>query len=227
MAGKKNGRRRNKRQGAHQPNVGPVGTLTVPMSPGCAAFPVALRTKLRYFFSTSNGTGGANQYSEYTWRANSLYDPDFTGVGTQPAGFAALSTIYSKYRVLSATVNLTAVNDAGGSTTVVFYQKPFSTSYSSVVLAATQGFSKKVMLSDQSGGKNQYVFRVRIRPWQVLGITKERYMNDDQYAAAVTANPTGSAFFGLGVHALTISANIQMQADVIYDAVLFERVNLV
>lgn len=165
-------------------------------------------------------------YSEYTFRSNSLYDPDFTSVGAQPAGFAALATLYGKYRVLSADVSLTAVNDAGGSTSVVFYQKDATTPYSSIINAAQQGFTKVVMLSDQSGGRNQHTFRVRIRPWIVLGVTKERYMNDDQFSAAVTASPAIAAYFGAGLSAITVSASAQFQVSVVYDAVLFDRVNL-
>ena len=217
---KRGGRRRPRKQRK-------TGMVTIPSSPGVAALPTAMRTKLRYFFVTSNGTGGANQYAEYTFRSNSLYDPDYTGVGVQPAGFAALATLYSRYRVVGATVKFTAVNDAGGSTTVIFYQKDSPTTYSSIIAACTQGFSKRAILSDQSGGKNQHTFNVRIKPWEVLGISKSRYMIDDQFASAVGGSPAIQTYFGLGVHAVTIAASIQMQIDVIYDAILFDRVTLV
>ena len=186
-----------------------------------------MRTKLRYFFITSAATGAAGLYGEYAFRSNSLFDPDYTGVGVQPAGFSALATLYGRYRVIGARVKITAVNDAGGSTTVVFFQKDSTSTYSNITTACTQGFSKRAILSDQSGGKNQHTFTANIKPWEVLGVTKERYMNDDQYTAAVTSNPTLPGFFGLGYYAVTVAVNIQMQVDVIYDAVLYDRVTLV
>lgn len=206
--------------------VGPVGTVTVPRSLGMAAFPVALRTKLRYFFTFNNGTGAALAYAEYAFRSNSLFDPDYTGIGSQPAGFAALATLYGKYRVLSADVTCTIANDAGGTTSVVFWQRDTTSSYANLTTAVQQGFAKTALLSDQSGGKNQHTFKAKIKPWTVLGVTKERYMIDDQYAAAVTASPAQVSYFGFGLSAITIAANAQHSLCVVFDAVLFDRVNL-
>lgn len=221
---KKNGR--GKKYSAPRTPAGPIGTVTVPRSPGMAAFPVALRTKLRYFFTFNNGTAAALAYGEYAFRSNSLYDPDYTGVGSQPAGFAALATLYGKYRVLSADVTYTVVNDTGATVSVVFFQRDTTSSYATITAAVQQGFAKTAMLSDQSGGKNQHTFRVKINPWVVLGITKQRYMNDDQFAASVTASPAISSYFGLGLSAITTAVNVQQQVSVVFDAVLFDRVNL-
>lgn len=42
------------------------------------------------------------------WRANSLFDPDLTGVGHQPRGFDQWMTLYQKYAVLSSTITVRA-----------------------------------------------------------------------------------------------------------------------
>lgn len=228
MAVKKSGRRKNvSRKHERAIPIGPNGTLSVPGGAGTAAVPIALRTKLRYFAIGTLTAGGANTYVETVFRSNSLYDPDFTGVGVQPAGFAALATLYLKYRVLGATVNLTLVNDSGGSTSVVMSQKAYSATYANIVAACTQGYARRAILSDQSGGKNQVTFRVKVKPWDCLGVTKERYMDDDQFASTVFTNPVMTSFLSLGIHALTVAASVQWQMDVIFDAVLFERAPLV
>lgn len=45
---------------------------------------------------------GADLAKSYTYRANSVFDPDLTATGHQPYGRDLLSTIYLRYKVLSA-----------------------------------------------------------------------------------------------------------------------------
>ncbi len=49
------------------------------------------------------------------FRANSLYDPDFTGVGHQPLGFDQLAVLYNHYVVNSARIKV-QVHSAAGAT---------------------------------------------------------------------------------------------------------------
>jgi len=46
----------------------------------------------------------------YTYRLNSLYDPDETGVGNQPVGFDQLMALYKYYRVIRAKVTCLFAN---------------------------------------------------------------------------------------------------------------------
>lgn len=58
-------------------------------------------------FSSSSTTG-----SQWYWqfRLNSLYDPDFTGSGSQPTTFDQWMALYDRYRVLGVDVELTLRN---------------------------------------------------------------------------------------------------------------------
>lgn len=47
---------------------------------------------------------GIFAYSVHTFHANSLYDPDYTGVGVQPFGFDQWSAFYNQYRVHYSTI---------------------------------------------------------------------------------------------------------------------------
>lgn len=73
------------------------------------------RCKLLYtdgvLLATSAGVG----FTTYSFRANSLFDPDYTGTGHQPYRYDQLATIYQKYRVVSSKIT---VNFSTGDKTV-------------------------------------------------------------------------------------------------------------
>lgn len=65
-----------------------------------AGIPLSRTVKLRYSqqVSMNNPIGGA----VHNFRANSLYDPDLTGVGGQPLGFDQMAALYNHYVVLGS-----------------------------------------------------------------------------------------------------------------------------
>lgn len=59
---------------------------------------------------TQVGTGTANIPYVYTFNANSCYDPDNTGGGTQPTGWDQWSAFYRHYCVLASRITVTWIN---------------------------------------------------------------------------------------------------------------------
>jgi len=68
-------------------------------------FPVTNMIKLKYVegFSLDPTVGVA---SMYVFRANSIYDPNYTGTGHQPMNRDLWSTLYKRYTVVGAKINL-------------------------------------------------------------------------------------------------------------------------
>lgn len=67
--------------------------------------PTKLKVNLRFAQNISlnpNVTGVATQ----VYRANDLYDPDFTGVGNQPRGFDQLMTLYDHFVVIGSKITV-------------------------------------------------------------------------------------------------------------------------
>lgn len=60
--------------------------------------PPYIEVPMRYSF-TLFMTLTAGQFLDYIFRANSLFDPDRTGIGHQPLGFDQLTPVYNRYRV--------------------------------------------------------------------------------------------------------------------------------
>lgn len=49
---------------------------------------------------------GASSYTSYVFRANDIYDPDFTGTGHNPYGWAAAMSQYDNFSVQSSTITV-------------------------------------------------------------------------------------------------------------------------
>lgn len=229
MPNKNNKQKRRNRKSGRAPRttrVGPPGTVTVPRGIAEASFPIAIRSKQRYFYQSTVNGGGTNVAGNLIWRTNSVYDPDFTYTGAQPAGFGALATLYNYYRVVGARWHLTIVNDCGATVCATILETPGSAAFTNYPSAAQQGFATNRMLSDQSGGRNQWTFKRNIQPWKVHGVSKERYMMDDQFAAAVTTNPVQSSYLHLVIVSNTTTASVQYNVDVVFDVVFYDRVTL-
>lgn len=71
--------------------------------------------KLRYVTSQSMDAP-INSTAVHTFRANSLYDPDYTILGHQPMGFDQWAAFYNKYVVVSCKITCTFTHNPTGTT---------------------------------------------------------------------------------------------------------------
>jgi len=96
-------RRASKRPAMRRPRS---NIVTVPRTlTSSGGFPEKMITTLRYtdILNVSNSGGVTGK----SFRLNSLYDPNATDLGHQPAYFDQYSLIYAKYRVISSTIKVT------------------------------------------------------------------------------------------------------------------------
>lgn len=85
-------------------------TTRIPINPQPLAPKTVIRT-LRY--SEALVLDPSVSEAQYFFNANSVYDPDFTGVGHQPAGFDQLMTFYQHFEVLSSKIVWKIIPPAG------------------------------------------------------------------------------------------------------------------
>lgn len=77
---------------------------------GRAIIPLRANATLGYVhFGSVSGTSIGGAF--HTFRANSLFDPDVSGVGQKVYGWATYDKLYQQYRVISGTVYLTFANN--------------------------------------------------------------------------------------------------------------------
>jgi hypothetical protein len=81
-------------------------------------FPASIVRRLRYSTTVSMATtSGAITFTQ-VFRANDLFDPDFTGTGHQPMGFDQLMTWYNHFCVVSAKIRIVCKNQANSAPTI-------------------------------------------------------------------------------------------------------------
>lgn len=93
--------------------------ITAPINMG-NGIPSSVRTTLTYSKNFVAG-GSLGLASDYVFRGNDLYDPDFTGIGTQPLFTDQLFGIWGYASVRSSSIMLQLSNDAPVAVTIVLF----------------------------------------------------------------------------------------------------------
>lgn len=81
------------------------------MGPMWDPFPAQAQAIMRYSQVVSlNPSAGLT--APYLFRANSIFDPDYTGIGHQPYGHDTYASIYNHYSVAKATITMSPASSA-------------------------------------------------------------------------------------------------------------------
>lgn len=159
--------------------------------------------KLRYVdhFSQSGIATATPFLKEY--RANSMYDPDFSGVGHQPYGFDQLMTGYKRATVIKSYIRLESLDNIVASKQVwqvVFYTQQ-GTVANAFAAGGPNGFAEIPNISKTlvpSTGTNPVQ---RIRSCSIsMDFNKvygKRVLGDDQYSCTKTADAPIVSFYGV------------------------------
>lgn len=141
---------------------------------------------------------GAGIFAVNSFRANSLFDPDLTGVGHQPTPFDQLATFYKKYFVRSAKYIMSPIrnyNDSAAQGITVFGMalQPVS--------GITTGLTWDDLMQSEKATQRIHYFMTTGSDSSPNGMTgpvklyysaKKYYgrgFDDDDYKALVTTNP--------------------------------------
>jgi len=196
--------------------------------------PRSFRAKLPYAETFQFTTGAAGVAGTAQRMAlNSLFDPNYTGVGHQPYGFDQISTWYRTYLVHAAKIKLTATSIGGSAEVAVLWK--FDNPYGFTTLtgmttdAATEAPMVGVGLLGASGNDRTFVKDLSVELHKVIGITKPQYVQEiSTYGAEYTAAPSLLANFSVAISSFTgaaaEAATIQIYIE--YDAEFFNPTQL-
>lgn len=158
----------------------------------------------------------------HVFQANSLYDPDYTGVGHQPIGYDQIMPMYDHYTVIGSRIRVSATNTDGGTPqTIVVALKDNVTAINDVGRTIENGQCRWGVLSESvAGGATKTL---------TLGFSANKFfgcnvLDGDKYKGFEGGNPNEGAYFHItvapleGVDAASVRCNVTIE----YVAVLTE-----
>lgn len=181
-------------------------------------FPAKATAMLRYA-ETITLAPTAGVPDTYIFRANSIFDPDYSGVGHQPYGHDTYQSIYNHYKVNYATIVITPMDSSAGTLGCsITDDTTVSGSYTGI--KETKG-TRMIPLN---GGVN-------IQPGKVI-----QYYNKNQVfapdvdgtGANFGANPSEGAYFHVWFTAKnqTASASCAVNVQITYNVTMWELKDL-
>lgn len=139
--------------------------------------------------------------TEWVFRLNSLFDPDFTYTGHQPYGFDQLASIYGQYVVTSVGVEIIASDPSADGAAICAVVQPSQAS-------STVAGKNDAQITEQEFGAVAYINNTGSQKARlcrtfdlalVEGISRAQYANQlGVYGAAISANPSLSPWLRVG-----------------------------
>lgn len=187
-------------------------------------YPRSQILKLKYVDNiamTVSATSGLPAY--YTFRTNSLYDPNYTGGGHQPFFRDQLAAAYKSYVVYGAYYRVTFLdngNDKDWKLTVmptadIGYNPAV---YSGFITSEKRG-SRSAVMTYQHGTRTMSGY---ISNAKVFGISKEKYRVTDGYSANFGSDPVDTAYLHLIMQ--PIDGSISIVGRAVVEITLLTRV---
>lgn len=178
---------------------------------------------LPYYSNNSLNLPATGASVAYVYSANGLYDPDISGVGTQPMGFDQMMIFYEHYTVFNARIIVTFRNYSAGISPIVYIavraDSPVITD-PKTIMETGNSVSTQLMPGGVSGSLKELKLSVRVAPF--LGF--DDLMDSNVSRGDIAANPAEGLFFHVGAYNNeALSAGIvQFQVRIEYDAVFTE-----
>lgn len=174
------------------------GQRTTTVNKSLQPFPSRYICKMKYCESL-NGVGGPTGagYGNYQFLANSIYDPNATGVGHQPYGMDTLTALYNRYRVISCSyvINGTVTNAGTEVNSVIGVLSANEGATVSGGINEFQENPRSKFITQYVG--NEKTLKGKVYIPALVGRTKSQYMADDRYQAQTNASPVENAVMNI------------------------------
>ncbi len=143
-------------------------------------------------------TAGAGAANGNLYRLNSLFDPDLSGVGSQPIMHDQMAALYGRYRVLYADVELVAHNNNSVDSLVTLIGKNDSTNTTTTTQHLADSVNPDAVSAWSFTSCEPVKLAKRFWPWQIAGCKSlEEYRGDSQYESQFGSSPSATINAGI------------------------------
>jgi len=165
----------------------------------------------------------------YLFRGNSIFDPDLSGVGAQPAYYPELQQIYFRYRVHACRCRLIITPTTNTTTDCVLAALPTTSPMTvSVTLESlkAQNYVRKGMV--MYGGV-PLKLNMNIGTAEIFGLPNSVIDADDTFWGDNTTNPGRTWIYQFACQNVDLasSAAIRVNFELDYEVTLFNRISVV
>lgn len=190
--------------------------------------PDSVRVTLPYEEVLLPTTASGGLYS-YQYRGNSVFDPNYTGTGGQPAGFDQWAAFYNEYTVLSCRIHAEIISGTSGTTEYVLFPAYNTTVPSTPEDASVRPYAKASIGAAVGNGTLRHL-RQSMSTAQLLGVREQAVIDDDAYGATVSSSPAATAVWYWTLVGQNLN-NANSLADIVrihleYDVLFHDRISL-
>lgn len=190
--------------------------------------PVPDRAFVKLKYTTLSAMNFASSLTAIQFRGNSLFDPDFSGIGHQPMGYDQWAVFYNRYRVYGCSYKITFSNTSTSYQGEVLVQQRPNSVLSPSFEAATESPYKQLRVLPIEGATRPTVIKGYHNCAKIYGVSKRQYRAEQDYAALITANPPVNTFINVYLQNQTfvqsLAANVRVELT--YFAEFYERKSL-
>lgn len=193
-------------------------------------FPRVLKTTMKYALVNSLSTNAFSTAVSQTFRLNSIWDPDFTLGGNTVVGHNVMSSIYGRYLVTGAKVNIRFYDPSSDAVRVGCRLRINGTNPTS---GQTMTALVEQPLTYQSGlansGRQVKVFNLWVPAWRLLGVSKLEYMaNTTKYSSPMNGDPAEDKCLLdiFAVEGTNVSRSVAYAIKIVYYVQLYDRLPL-
>jgi hypothetical protein len=168
----------------------------------------AIRVTLPWTATVTLTEAAAGAGISYSFVINSAFDPNFTGIGSQPLGFDQYAALYSRYRVISARYKLVcATRAASAACRWGVFPSPQSTLTADVNAWPVQNrWAKFGVVNQMDSGPSVITFTGKLDIAAIAGVTNAEFLTEHDFAAGTGGSPSRAAY--LHVWTASSSANV-------------------
>ena len=162
-------------------------------------------TKLRYADTGLTVNPGIGTVATYTFRANSLFDPDYTSTGHQPRGFDQLMPLFNHYTVLGSKITVTCNNDDENDSLQCFLALQGETFSGDKIDLLERQDIRSCVLAGKGSGTTCKTLVQKFSAKRFFG--PKNPMDDTDQRGSISSSPSELAYFHFGVCSLNGSTD--------------------